>query len=116
MGEEQRPTGAQVRGQIQSGESGDIRRGFDPAMAPMETDAEAGGQSMTAEQAQMALDTQSFAKRDKQRNFDVAMRQPNSNRTTSQTGNVFLYSVIIACLILVLIGLFILSGFLPETR
>lgn len=105
-----------MRGQIQSGESGDIRPGFDPAMAPMETDAEAGGQSTTAEQAQMALDTQSFGKRDKQAGFDVAMRQPKSNRTTSQTGDVSRYGVIIACLILILIGLFILSWFLPGTR
>jgi hypothetical protein len=34
---------AQVRGDIQSGRSGDKRYGFDPAMAPLETDAEAAG-------------------------------------------------------------------------
>jgi hypothetical protein len=116
MAKEQRPTGAQVRGQIQSGESGDIRPGFDPAIAPMETDAEAGGQSTTAEQAQIALGTQSFGKRDNQASFDVAMRQPGSNRTTSQTGNVSMYGFIIACLILILIGLFIVSWFVPGTR
>ena len=37
------PTGAQVRGDIQAGLTGDKQPGFDPAMAPMETDAEAGG-------------------------------------------------------------------------
>jgi hypothetical protein len=41
MTDRKHPTGAQVRGQIQSGDTGDIRSGFDPAAAPMETDAEA---------------------------------------------------------------------------
>lgn len=35
--------GAQTRGAIQRGETGDKVPGFDPAAAPMETDAEAGG-------------------------------------------------------------------------
>ncbi|RVQ05415.1 hypothetical protein [Sinorhizobium meliloti] len=34
---------AQVRGDIQHGRTGDKRRGFDPAAAPLETDDEAGG-------------------------------------------------------------------------
>ncbi len=34
---------ATVRGDIQSGATGDKRPGFDPAMAPLETDSEAGG-------------------------------------------------------------------------
>lgn len=34
---------AQVRGDIQHGRTGDKRRGFDPAAAPLETDAEAAG-------------------------------------------------------------------------
>lgn len=36
-------TGAQIRGDIQSGRTGDKRPGFDPALAPLETDSEAGG-------------------------------------------------------------------------
>lgn len=35
--------GAQVRGDIQKGMTGDKVPGFDPAAAPMETDAEAAG-------------------------------------------------------------------------
>lgn len=38
-------TGARTRGAIQRGETGDKVPGFDPAAAPMETDAEAGGSS-----------------------------------------------------------------------
>ncbi|WP_409996100.1 hypothetical protein [Rhizobium leguminosarum] len=52
-------TAAEVRGRIQSGDSGDIRSGFDPAAAPLETDAEAAGQSMSHEEVETALHTQS---------------------------------------------------------
>jgi hypothetical protein len=34
---------AQIRGAIQGGQKGDKLAGFDPAMAPLETDSEAGG-------------------------------------------------------------------------
>lgn len=34
---------ARIRGDIQQGRTGDKVPGFDPAMAPLETDAEAGG-------------------------------------------------------------------------
>ncbi|MBC2887487.1 hypothetical protein H7Q97_19090 [Ochrobactrum sp. CM-21-5] len=40
--------GARARGAIQRGETGDKVPGFDPAAAPMETDAEAGGNSQIA--------------------------------------------------------------------
>lgn len=116
MADKRKPTAAQVRGQIQSGESGDIRSGFDPAMAPMETDAEAGGQPTTPQQAQMALDTQAPGKPDKQGSYDVAMRQSGSNDTTSQTGPLARYIIIIVCLIVLLIGLVILSGLLPGAH
>jgi hypothetical protein len=38
-----KPPAAQLRGDINSGKTGDKTPGFDPAAAPMETDAEAGG-------------------------------------------------------------------------
>jgi len=44
----QRSSGARARGAIQRGETGDKVPGFDPAVAPMETDAEAGGSSHPA--------------------------------------------------------------------
>ncbi|WEX77498.1 hypothetical protein PYH37_002299 [Sinorhizobium numidicum] len=44
---------AQVRGDIQRGLTGDKKRGFDPAAAPLETDSEAGGAPLTAEEAQI---------------------------------------------------------------
>ncbi|THV12504.1 hypothetical protein E9677_17240 [Rhizobium rhizophilum] len=41
-------TSAQLRGDIQAGITGDKQPGFDPAMAPLETDAEAGGVALPA--------------------------------------------------------------------
>lgn len=43
-------SGARARGAIQRGETGDKAPGFDPAAAPMETDAEAGGNSQPGEE------------------------------------------------------------------
>ena len=40
---------AQIRGDIQRGVTGDKRAGFDPAAAPLETDAEAAGTPLGAE-------------------------------------------------------------------
>lgn len=66
---------AQVRGDISLGLTGDKRPGFDPALAPLETDSEAGGVPLSAEQVQMARETQRSALPQQQsRNFDVAMR------------------------------------------
>ncbi|MCF6371026.1 hypothetical protein [Rhizobium halophilum] len=65
---------AQIRGDIQQGLTGDKRPGFDPAMAPLETDSEAGGVPLSPEQIATATDTQSTqGSRLKSRNFDVAM-------------------------------------------
>ncbi len=49
---------AQIRGDIQAGLTGDKRPGFDPALVPLETDAEAAGTPMTAEQIETARRTQ----------------------------------------------------------
>ncbi|EPE96859.1 hypothetical protein [Rhizobium grahamii] len=107
-------TGAQVRGQIQSGLSGDRRSGFDPAAAPMETDAEAGGQPISPEQAAKAVEDRSGLKPDIQRSYDVAMREPGSARTTPQTGRVLPIIIIVVLLIIVAVGLAIGSSFLGR--
>ncbi|MFP5078462.1 hypothetical protein ACLE20_14225 [Rhizobium sp. YIM 134829] len=87
MRDDKQPTAAQVRGAIQAGETGDIREGFDPAAAPMETDGEAGGSPMSPEQAQLALDTQRRPRREEnQNNYDTAMRKPGSMETKPQGG------------------------------
>jgi hypothetical protein len=78
MTDRQTSTGSQVRGQIQAGETGDIRPGFDPAAAPMETDAEAGGQAITAEQARIAIQDNLHLKPDIQENYAGAMREPET--------------------------------------
>lgn len=43
MSKKRRPNAAQLRGDIDRGRAGDKAPGVDPAAAPMETDAEAGG-------------------------------------------------------------------------
>ncbi|QKK33313.1 hypothetical protein FE844_027510 (plasmid) [Rhizobium indicum] len=109
MSDRKDPTGAQVRGQIQSGDTGDIRPGFDPAAAPMETDAEAAGAPITTDQARTALDDRANVKPDRQSNFDVAMRQPGSAKTTSQTGRIFPTGLLIAILVAAAVGMAVLS-------
>ena len=109
MTERDRTTGAQVRGQIQSGETGYIRPGFDPAAAPMETDAEAGGQPMSPDQARIAVEDRAGVRSDKQRNFDVAMREPGSAETSSQTGRLRPIGISVVVLIVICVGLAVLS-------
>ena len=54
---------AQIRGDIQAGLTGDKRPGFDPALVPLETDAEAAGTPLSAEQIETARRTQREGKR-----------------------------------------------------
>lgn len=103
-------TGAQVRGSIQSGDSGDIRPGFDPGAAPMETDAEAGGHPVTPQEAAIALEDRAGLRPDRQRNFDVAMRDPETGGTTSQTGRLSPLIIIVVILVLIAVSLAIVAG------
>lgn len=74
MSDDQNPTSAQIRGDIQRGRTGDKRPGFDPAMAPLETDSEAGGSPYTREDIVTARKTQSQpGVQQTSRNFEVAM-------------------------------------------
>jgi hypothetical protein len=66
------PNAAQLRGDIDKGRTGDKSAGLDPAAAPMETDAEAGGtppsaaeieQARAAERRTVRPDTASDAKK-----------------------------------------------------
>jgi hypothetical protein len=54
---------AEIRGDIQAGLTGDKRPGFDPALAPLETDAEAAGTPLSPEQIETARRTQRQGKR-----------------------------------------------------
>ncbi len=49
---------ANIRGDIQTGLSGDKKPGFDPAAAPMETDGEAGGVPLSEEQVRISRESQ----------------------------------------------------------
>ncbi|WP_246103384.1 hypothetical protein [Rhizobium straminoryzae] len=72
---QQEPTAAQIRGDIQRGLTGDKRPGFDPAMAPMETDSEAAGLPLSPEATETARNTQRkpASQHHRSRNFDTAM-------------------------------------------
>jgi hypothetical protein len=96
---ERLPTPAQVRGEIQAGKTGDIREGFDPAAAPMETDGEAAGTPMSAEAAKLAIDTQRSPRHEGQQNYDTAMRAPASLETKPQgkVGPGFLVGLVSLC-------------------
>lgn len=48
---------ARIRGDIQQGRTGDKAPGFDPAMAPLETDAEAGGATQPVLESERASAT-----------------------------------------------------------
>lgn len=68
---------AQVRGDIQRGLTGDKRNGFDPAMAPMESDDEAAGTPMTPEQIELARTDQVQGAPDQSApEYSNAMRPP----------------------------------------
>ena len=54
---------AQVRGDIQAGLTGDKRPGFDPALVPLETDAEAAGTPLDVAMIEIARRTQLDGKR-----------------------------------------------------
>lgn len=108
------PTPSQVRGDIQAGQTADIRRGFDPAMAPFETDAEAAGSPMTPEQADIARKTQAKPQRDKEDNYDTAMRETTTMRTESQTGKVNYLFVLVPLLAAIAIVLAVLTWIYPR--
>lgn len=56
-------TSAQLRGDIQAGLTGDKQPGFDPAMAPLETDAEASGTTLNAQALDMERRHQRIGRR-----------------------------------------------------
>lgn len=56
-------TSAQLRGDIQAGLTGDKQPGFDPAMAPLETDSEAGGATLPAAEVDVERKAQRSGKK-----------------------------------------------------
>lgn len=94
---------AQVRGDIQRGLTGDKRHGFDPAIAPMETDAEAAGTPMTQEQTELARSGQIQGKPDKTASeYSNAMRPPDADFRAPARHSMM--SVIIAgCVVMIVV-------------
>jgi hypothetical protein len=87
---------ATVRGDIQKGLAGDKKPGFDPAVAPMETDAEAGGVPLTAQGAKVDRANQRNVNRaDHQGTYASAMR-PNGAKDVRLSSKII---VMIATLI-----------------
>jgi len=102
-----RSTGAQVRGDIQSGITGDKRPGFDPALAPLETDSEAGGSGLDPAQADLARASQRRTP-DRSRSkpsFNSAMRGPEGASARSSR---WIWPAAIAVAVILALGVFVL--------
>lgn len=101
---------AQIRGDIQKGRSGDKRHGFDPAMAPLETDSEAGGVPLTPKQIAISRETQARGRPDNSMpEYSSAMRSPEPaehvrGRQPSLWA-VVVFAVIVALVTLIVFGL-----------
>jgi hypothetical protein len=101
------PTAAQVRGDIQAGLTGEKQPGFDPAMAPMETDAEAGGVSTLPGETAIARNEQQAGKRQQfSRDEGTAMRPVFSGNIPPRPG---FWIIFATALIGICIGLLTLA-------
>lgn len=104
---------AQVRGDIQAGLTGDKRPGFDPAMAPLETDAEAGGVSLSREEIDTARQEQREGRPiDISGDSGTAMR-PSFAGNRPQQGPFWLYFFGIALAAVIGIGVLVAAYALP---
>ncbi|WP_162244193.1 MULTISPECIES: hypothetical protein [unclassified Rhizobium] len=65
-----------MRGDIQAGLTGEKQPGFDPAMAPLETDAEAGGFPLSPDETTTALEGQRAGKRQEISGEDGSAMRP----------------------------------------
>lgn len=87
---------AQVRGDIDRGRTGDKVKGFDPAAAPLETDAEAGGQPLVGQAAETAAQPVEAARGGDERSYGTAMRPFEGTETESSSGRWWI-AAIVAC-------------------
>lgn len=96
---------AQIRGDIEKGRAGGKRPGFDPAAAPLETDAEAGGRPLGHEQVRTSRRTQ-----DKEgapgdaASYNEAMREPTDPefpKHEASSGALMIYVGLIAVALLI---------------
>lgn len=107
---------AQVRGDIQSGRTGDKRRGFDPAAAPLETDAEAAGTPPGPEAVEEARAGQVAGRPiDTSTEYSDAMRPPLPDagaRTDASRTRFLVLALVFVCLV-VAVGAYAV-GLLPP--
>jgi hypothetical protein len=93
-----------ARAATQAGRTFDKIPGFDPAMAPMETDAEAGGAHVAAEGMSMSRDP---AQRPPETTTNSAMRNPNGAEYAPRAGAgvMLLYVVVPVAVLLAVLAL-----------
>ncbi len=97
-------TAAQVRGDIQQGLTGDKRRGFDPAAAPLETDGEAAGTPLSAEEARLArAGGRAGRPVDRSEDFDTAMRADQDAEPWSLRNRHVALTILLALVLVVLV-------------
>lgn len=79
---------AQIRGDIEKGRAEGKRPGFDPAAAPLETDAEAGGHPLGPEQVRTSRRTQDEAEESNDAaSYSEAMREPQDPERPEPVGS-----------------------------
>lgn len=91
----EKSAGARLRGAIQRGEAGDKVPGFDPAAAPYETDAEAGGTAQPADsdvaaQAVLPHDSNAASHGSSLRGFNSKDTESPSRQAPLREGPVYL--------------------------
>lgn len=97
-----RETPAGLRGAIEQGRSGDKKPGFDPAAAPLETDAEASGSPMTGAMAGEAAASQHHPDRsDYQGSRAEAMRAFDPKPADRRGGGPLLIAAVVVAIVIV---------------
>lgn len=100
---------ARLRGDIAAGKATGKRPGFDPAAAPIETDAEAGGTPASAEEVRIARGTQV---RPEAADLDVpygsAMRSPENEGDAADHGGGMASIALIAAAAMAVIAVIVL--------
>lgn len=102
-----------VRGDIQKGRATGKRPGFDPAAAPLETDAEAGGKSLSDEQIRISRVTQAkVGGHNGPLSYNEAMRRPAGRAPRNRDAGlaVLVTFIILGCVALVTVTAIALDG------
>jgi hypothetical protein len=94
---------AQIRGDIQAGRTRDKRPGFDPASAPLETDAEAGGSAFNPEDVRIARRQNQSNPCHENSNYATAMRRAGDASYRRHAGWPRMLLLALGCVVVVMV-------------